>query len=62
MDEMFVATLSLELDRLEEEAKTIAGLWDGDDPGAKEENAHIANDIIETSTKLRELLAEVITT
>jgi hypothetical protein len=57
-NEQFTAPLELQLQRLIKEAEAISGEWNGDEPGLMEDRAHIANDVIETTQKLIELLNE----
>ena len=48
-----------ELKKLIKECEEISGRWNGDDSGYKEEQAHIANDIIEKSKELIDLINEL---
>lgn len=48
-----------ELKKLIKECEEIAGNWNGDEPGYAEEQAGIANDIIEKSNELLELINEL---
>ena len=48
-----------ELLKLRKEAETISGNWNGDNPGYAEEQAGIANDIIEKVDELLELINEL---
>ena len=50
--------MDLDLKHISEYAETISGNWNGKDE-AGEEQAQIANDIIEKVEELRELLAEL---
>ncbi len=59
MDEIQYGLLDLDLQKLIKDCEEIAGWWNGDNPGRAEDRAHIANDIIETSKKLQELLVEL---
>lgn len=40
-------------------AEEIAGQWDGDESGIREDRAMIANDIMEAVKNLRELLSDL---
>lgn len=44
---------------LKKEAEEISGNWNGDDPGYAEDQAHIANDIIEKVDELLDLIKEL---
>lgn len=44
------------LSEIKKIAENIAGCWNGDNPGTQEDNAHVANDILETVKKLEDLL------
>jgi len=48
-----------ELLKLIKECEEIAGNWNGDEPGYQEEQASIANEIIEKSTELIDLINEL---
>lgn len=48
-----------ELLKLIKECEEIAGNWNGDEPGYQEEQAHIANEIIEKSNELINLINEL---
>lgn len=58
LDERFIGPLSNDLKQLEKECGELAGMWNGDNPGRLEDQAHVCNDIIEASKVLRELLDE----
>ena len=47
------------LSQIKEEAQEIAGEWNGDESGVKEDRALIASDIIDKVDEIRELLAEL---
>ena len=40
-------------------AENVAGNWNGDNPGVQEDNAHIANEIIEKCNDVLNLLNEI---
>jgi hypothetical protein len=40
-------------------AESISGQWDGDNSGIEEDRATVAEDIVETVTKLEELIEEL---
>lgn len=48
-----------ELKKLIEEMEIVSGNWNGDKPGYAEDQAHIANDIIEKSKELINLINEL---
>lgn len=48
-----------QLNDLIEATQQIAGEWNGDEPGTQEDQAHLANDIIEKATELRDLIKEM---
>jgi hypothetical protein len=48
-----------ELQTLIKQMEEIAGEWNGDEPGRPEERAHIAEDIIEKTKELLDLLEEL---
>lgn len=48
-----------ELEKLIQECKEIAGNWNGDNPGYEEDQAHIAEEIIEKSQELLQLINEL---
>jgi len=48
-----------QLENLIKECKEIAGRWNGDDAGYKEDQAHIAEEIIEKSKELMDLINEL---
>lgn len=48
-----------QLKKLIDECETIAGNWNGEDSGYQEEQAGIANDIIEKAKELIELINEL---
>lgn len=48
-----------ELQKLIKECEEIAGRWNGDNPGYQEEQAMVANEIIEKSNELIELINEL---
>jgi len=48
-----------QLNNLIKECETISGNWNGKEPGYAEEQAMIANDIIEKSKELIELINEL---
>lgn len=45
--------------KLKEEAERISGNWNGDNPGFAEDQAHIANEIIEKVDELLDLIEEL---
>jgi len=47
------------LKKLIKECEGIAGRWNGDEPGYLEDQAHIANDIIEKANELIVLINEL---
>lgn len=49
-------TALTELGALRKRMKEISGSWNGDEPGLREDNAHIAEDIIEKIKEINELL------
>jgi len=50
-------TLKEELQYVEDEMKVVMGQWNGEDAGIKEDRANLAEDVIEASKNLKELLA-----
>ena len=48
-----------ELKKLIKECEEIAGRWNGDEPGYNEDQAHIANEIIEKSNEIIDLINEL---
>jgi uncharacterized protein YukE len=48
-----------QLEKLIEECKEIAGRWNGDTAGYQEDQAHIAEEIIEKSQELIDLINEL---
>lgn len=51
-------TLIQQLQNLIKEQNEIAGLWNGDESGLQEDNAHLALEIVDTAESLLELLKE----
>ena len=51
--------MKAELKKLIKECEEISGRWDGDNPGYAEDQAHIAEEIIEKSRELIELINEL---
>lgn len=51
-------TLQEQLKNLIEEQNEIAGLWNGDESGSAEDNAHLAIEIVDTAESLLKLLSE----
>lgn len=47
------------LSELIKECEEISGRWNGDNPGYEEDQAHIANDIIEKANELIGLINEL---
>jgi hypothetical protein len=47
------------LKELKERMQTLAGAWNGDEPGVQEDTAHLAMDIIAKVGELEELLLEL---
>lgn len=47
------------IDHLVVDMEEMAGEWNGDESGLKEDRAHLANDIIEASNNLKKLLEEL---
>lgn len=54
-----VTNMKNELTKLIKECEEIAGRWNGDDSGYAEDQANIANDIIEKSKELIGLINEL---
>ena len=47
------------MDKLKKEMEDIAGSWNGDESGVQEEQAHIANEVLEKIAEIEELLKEL---
>ena len=54
-----ITNMKEELAKLIKECEEIAGNWNGDEPGYAEEQAGIANEIIEKSNELIALINEL---
>lgn len=48
-----------ELKKIIEECEEISGRWNGDNPGQEEEQARTANEIIEKTKEIMDLLSEL---
>lgn len=48
-----------ELKQLKEKMERIAGEWNGDESGRQEDNAHIAEEVIEKIDEIKELLEQL---
>lgn len=48
-----------ELKQLKERMEYISGEWNGDEPGRQEENAHIAEEVIQKIDEIDKLLEEL---
>lgn len=59
MTKDFLTTLDAALNSLLMEAEELQSRWDGDNPGADEDNAHLGKDIEDKVGELRELLMEL---
>lgn len=53
-------TLAALLTKFIAQQEEIAGLWNGDEPGTLEDNAHTASDLIELAQPLLDQLKELI--
>jgi hypothetical protein len=53
-------TLAAQLTKFIAQQEEIAGLWNGDNPGVAEDNAHTASDLIELAQPLLNHLKELI--
>ena len=58
MDEISRGLMSLDLLRIQHDAESLAGQWNGDESGYLEEQAKVCNDIVATCQRLNELLTE----
>ena len=51
-----VDIMNITLKQLKKDLEEIAGQWNGDNPGIQEDDASIANEVIEKINEIKELL------
>jgi len=47
------------IEKLKAQMEEISGAWNGDNPGTQEDNAHIANEVLEHITAIEKLIDEL---
>jgi hypothetical protein len=47
------------IEKLKAQMEEISGAWDGNNPGTLEDNAHLANEVLEHITAIEKLIDEL---
>ena len=47
------------IEKLKAQMEVISGAWNGDNPGTLEDNAHLANEVLEHITAIEKLIDEL---